>query len=175
MYVLSVTVAWSSRSTWLTYLKRSFHQFGVGWSSIFWRLALCSSSSSWLRTPLTASGPKRDMCLLVIWRPALSFGPQCLSGFGRKRATFLVCALLRDATALAKLACQNKKNVSKRIFSHKYMQKHIQEWEKHTWRTGSLARITVPDWSGGWGFTGWFFTYTESRHNMIPQPISEQQ
>lgn len=73
-------------------------------SSVFGFLLLGSSSSSWLRAPLIASGPKRETCLLVIWRPALSFGPQCLSGFGRKRATFLACALLRDATARAKLA-----------------------------------------------------------------------
>ena len=37
-------------------------------------------------------------------RPALSFGPQCRSGFGRNRATFFAWALLNDATALAKLA-----------------------------------------------------------------------
>lgn len=81
-------------------------------SSVFLRLAAGSSTSSWLLPspfswlliPFKALGPKRDTCLLVICRPALSFGPQCLSGLGRKRATFFACALLRDATAREKLA-----------------------------------------------------------------------
>jgi len=35
-------------------------------SPVFGRLALVSSLFSWLRCPFTASGPKRDMCLVVI-------------------------------------------------------------------------------------------------------------
>ena len=93
-----------------------FHETRVG-SSVFLRLASGSSPpSSWLLIPFRACGPKRETCLLVIWRPALSFGPQCLSGFGRNRATFLACALLRDATALAKLACGERVREGKRIF-----------------------------------------------------------
>lgn len=85
------------------------HEFVEG-SCAFWRLAV-GSSSSWSTVPFKAWGPKRETCLLVILRPARSFGPQCLSGFGRKRVTFLACALLSDATARAKLACPKvKKN-----------------------------------------------------------------
>lgn len=86
-----------------------FHEI-EGVSSVFLRLASGSSSSSCLLIPFSASGPNRDTCLLVMVRPALSFGPQCLSGFGRKRATFLACALLRDAAARAKLACGGRKH-----------------------------------------------------------------
>ncbi|MFS8011060.1 hypothetical protein Hanom_Chr14g01304401 [Helianthus anomalus] len=59
-------------------------------SRVFLRFASGSSpcSSLLLRIPFTVSGPKRDACLLVMVRPARSFGPQCRSGFGRKRATF---------------------------------------------------------------------------------------
>lgn len=95
-----------------------YHKLGVG-SSVFLRLlslssppsssSSCSSSWWWLITPLTASAPRRETCLLVIVRPALSLGPQCLSGFGRNLATFLACALLSEATALAKLACPSWK------------------------------------------------------------------
>ena len=101
---------------------RQNHEFVEG-SCAFWRLAV-GSSSSWSTVPFKAWGPKREMCLLVILRPARSFGPQCLSGFGRKRVTFLACALLSDATARAKLACpkvkKTKKNKNREtwIFSH---------------------------------------------------------
>jgi hypothetical protein len=64
--------------------------------------------SSWqsppFRAPLIASGPSREICLLVIFRPALTFGPQCRSGFGRNRLIFFAWALLRAATALEKFA-----------------------------------------------------------------------
>lgn len=79
----------------------------VAVSSVFLRLLADSSLSSWLLNPFTASGPKIDTCLLVIWRPALSFGPQCRSGLGRKRATFLACTLFTDA-ARAKFAWKEK-------------------------------------------------------------------
>lgn len=87
-----------------------FHEI-EGVSSVFLRLASGSSPPSCSLIPFSASGPKRDTCLLVMVRPALSFGPQCLSGLGRKRATFLDCALLRDATARAKLACDGTNQI----------------------------------------------------------------
>lgn len=81
--------------------------------------AMCSSltscsdaapfSTSLLEEPVRICGPKREECLLVIWRPALTFGPQCLSGFGRNLFTFLAWALLRDATTRAKFACNGVK------------------------------------------------------------------
>lgn len=57
------------------------------------------------RAVLVLSVPRREACLAVIWRPARTLGPQCRSGFGRNLATFLAWALLREATARAKLAC----------------------------------------------------------------------
>lgn len=41
-----------------------------------------------------------------------------------------------------------------------------------TCKTGSFARITVPAWSGGWGFTGWFLTCSSNtiicaRDNLV--------
>ena len=110
-----------SRDTYFQEIPQN-HEFVEG-SCAFWRLAI-GSSSSWSTVPFKAWGPKREMCLLVILRPARSFGPQCLSGFGRKRVTFLACALLSDATARAKLACPKVKKTKKKktketwIFSH---------------------------------------------------------
>jgi hypothetical protein len=54
-----------------------------------------------------ASGPNRETCLLVIFRPALTFGPQCRSGFGRNRFVLFAPDLPRAATALEKSAYEN--------------------------------------------------------------------
>lgn len=93
------------------------HDFVVE-SSILGRFASGSSPFSWLLHPLMLCGPNRDACLLVICRPARTFGPQCGSGFGRKRATFLACDLLREANALAKLACSKLEQST--VLSHNW-------------------------------------------------------
>ena len=123
--------------------------FACSSSPVFWRLVEGSSSlipsgsgaglsvtapfpPSWLTAPfrilLIASGPKRETCLLVIFRPALTFGPQCRSGFGRNRFTFFIWALLRAAPALEKSAYKNKQKRNFKILSCHVLQekkKHI--------------------------------------------------